>query len=191
MKKYRSLNVLSYLDCTFILWKFHSRVYLVDIETSHYIVFDDNELVSNPEYPEGGDDFFADAKKNAGLFIHPDDLEFMVNLYNKDEMLSNLSENGVYTTIFRAVVNGRIYHCELPYPQVCQRPSLEQGLARTTGRRVKTRELPLCWDLCQAHGPTPHPFLSYQDHSRFSSQSPGGRPPCPTTYRLESGCLCL
>ncbi len=28
-------------------------VYLVDIETSHYIVFADNELVSNPEYPEG------------------------------------------------------------------------------------------------------------------------------------------
>ena len=85
-------------------------VYLVDIETSHYIVFADNETASNPEYPDGGDDFFADAKKNAGLFIHPDDLGFMVNLYNKAEMLSNLSESGVYTIIFRAVVDGRIYH---------------------------------------------------------------------------------
>ena len=85
-------------------------VYLVDIETSHYIVFADNESASDPEYPDGGDDFFADAKKNAGLFIHPDDLEFMVNLYNKAEMLSNLSESGVFTIIFRAVVNGRIYH---------------------------------------------------------------------------------
>lgn len=85
-------------------------VYLVDIETSHYIVFADNESASNPEYPDGGDDFFADAKKNAGLFIHPDDLEHMVNLYNKEEMLSKLSESGVYTTIFRAVVDGMIYH---------------------------------------------------------------------------------
>ncbi len=85
-------------------------VYLVDLDNNNYIVFSDNEAVSNPDYPEGGDDFFADAKKNAGLFIHPDDLDSMVEFYNKDEMLSTLSEKGVYTTIFRAVLDGNIFH---------------------------------------------------------------------------------
>ena len=85
-------------------------VYLVDLETNRYIVFGDKDTVPDPEYPESGEDFFADCKKNAGLFIHPDDLEFMVKLYNKDEMLANLSGSGVFTIIFRAVENGRIAH---------------------------------------------------------------------------------
>ena len=112
-------------------------VYLVDIETSHYIVFADNESASNPEYPDGGDDFFADAKKNAGLFIHPDDLEHMVNLYNKEEMLSKLSESGVYTTIFRAVVDGMIYHmrhveimCKDRKHLVCCLENIEEEIRR-------------------------------------------------------------
>ena len=85
-------------------------VYLVDLETNRYIVFGDKDTVPDQDYPESGEDFFADCKKNAGLFIHPDDLEFMVKLYNKDEMLANLSGSGVFTIIFRAVENGRIAH---------------------------------------------------------------------------------
>lgn len=116
-------------------------VYLVDLETGHYIVFADNESVSNSEYPEGGDDFFTDAKKNAGLFIHPDDLEFMVNLYSKDQMLMNLSENGVFTTIFRAVVDGKIFrmrHVEIMCKDgkhiVCCLENIEEEISRSEER---------------------------------------------------------
>lgn len=113
-------------------------VYLVDLETGRYIVFADNESVSNSEYPEGGDDFFTDAKKNAGLFIHPDDLEYMVNLYSKDQMLLNLSENGVFTTIFRAVVDGKIFrmrHVEIMCKDgkhiVCCLENIEEEISRS------------------------------------------------------------
>jgi len=41
------------------------------------------------------------ARSLADLFIHPDDLEYMVKNYNKDEMLVTLSENNVFTCIFR------------------------------------------------------------------------------------------
>lgn len=84
-------------------------VYLVDIETNRYIVFSDNESPSNSEYPDSGDDFFADAVKNAALFIHPDDLDSMFKLYDKNEMLSKLEESGgVFSIVFRAFVGGRI-----------------------------------------------------------------------------------
>ena len=116
-------------------------VYLVDLETGRYIVFADNESVSNSEYPEGGDDFFTDAKKNAGLFIHPDDLEYMVNLYSKDQMLLNLSENGVFTTIFRAVVDGKIFrmrHVEIMCKDgkhiVCCLENIEEEISRSEER---------------------------------------------------------
>lgn len=113
-------------------------VYLVDLDTNHYIVFSDNESVANSDYPEGGDDFFADAKKNADLFIHPDDLEFMLKLYNKDEMLSNLSESGVFTTIFRAVVDGKIFrmrHVEIMCKDgkhiVCCLENIEEEISKS------------------------------------------------------------
>ena len=113
-------------------------VYLVDLETDHYIVFSDNESLPDSEYPEGGDDFFADAKKNAGLFIHPDDLEFMVKLYNKDEILLNLSKDDVFTTIFRAVVNGKIFHmrhivimCKDRKHLVCCLENIEEEISRS------------------------------------------------------------
>ena len=113
-------------------------VYLVDLETDHYIVFSDNESLPDSDYPEGGDDFFADAKKNAGLFIHPDDLEFMVKLYNKDEILLNLSKDDVFTTIFRAVVNGKIFHmrhivimCKDRKHIVCCLENIEEEISRS------------------------------------------------------------
>lgn len=113
-------------------------VYLVDLETGSYIVFSDNESVSNPEYPEGGDDFFADAKKNAALFIHPDDLEFMVKLYDKETILLNLSENKVYTAVFRAVADGKVCHmrhvvimCKDGKHIVCCLENIEEEISRS------------------------------------------------------------
>jgi diguanylate cyclase (GGDEF)-like protein len=92
------------------LAKHYECVYLVDIETNKYIVFNDNNYAFSSEYPREGDDFFEDAKKNATLFIHPDDLNYMIKLYNKEELLSNLSESDVFSIIFRAVVDGKIFH---------------------------------------------------------------------------------
>ena len=116
-------------------------VYLVDLETNRYIVFADNDTVPDPDFPEDGDDFFADAKKNAGQFIHPDDLEFMVKLYNKEEMLSNLAESGVFTIIFRAVADGRISHmrhiqimCKDRKHVVCCLENIEEEISKIEER---------------------------------------------------------
>ncbi|MCR5106404.1 MAG: diguanylate cyclase [Eubacterium sp.] len=85
-------------------------VYLIDIESNNYIVFSGGETVKDTEYPDGGEDFFADAVKNADLFIHPDDVEMMISIYSKEKMLMKLSENGVFSVIFRAGVDGKLLH---------------------------------------------------------------------------------
>ena len=92
------------------LAKHYECVYCIDIESSNYIVFSGSEAVDDTEYPNEGKDFFADARRNADLFIHPDDVELMVKIYTKEETLSNLSENGTFSVIFRAVVDGKIHH---------------------------------------------------------------------------------
>ena len=49
-------------------------VYYVDIETGHYRVFTGGTAPDGVDYPDAGDDFFADAVKNAQTFVQPDDL---------------------------------------------------------------------------------------------------------------------
>lgn len=127
------------------LAKHYECVYLVDLETNQYIVFTGSDSESSSEYPHEGEDFFDDAKKNAGLFIHPDDLEFMLKLYDKDAMLLNLSESDVYTVIFRAVVDGKIYHmrhveimCKDRKHIVCCLENIEEEIMRS---EAKERDL--------------------------------------------------
>ena len=85
-------------------------VYYVNIETGHYIVFADDEFLNNSEFPGEGSDFFADAVKNAHVFIHPGDLELMRKLYDKENVLNNLSETGNYSVNFRSLVGGKVIH---------------------------------------------------------------------------------
>ena len=85
-------------------------VYYVNIETGHYIVFADDEFLEASEFPGEGDDFFADATKNAHVFVHPGDLDLMNKTYDKENVLRNLSETGNYSVYFRALVDGRIIH---------------------------------------------------------------------------------
>ncbi len=92
------------------LAKHYECVYFVDIETNNYIVFTGKESVSESEYPNSGEDFFEDAKKSAYIFIHPDDQDYMVKLYDKEDMLKHLSEKDVCTIVFRAIVDGKINH---------------------------------------------------------------------------------
>ena len=120
------------------LAKHYECVYFIDIETNNYIVFTDSESVKNTEYPNEGEDFFVDAKKNADLFIHPDDVEFMLKLYDKEEMLSKLSESDVFSIIFRAVIDGKIYHmrhvdimCKDRKHIVCCLENIEEEIMRS------------------------------------------------------------
>ena len=85
-------------------------VYYVNIETGHYIVFADDEFLEASEFPGEGEDFFADAVKNAHAFVHPIDLEIMNKTYDKENVLRNLSETGNYSVHFRSVIDGKVTH---------------------------------------------------------------------------------
>ena len=85
-------------------------VYYVNIETGHYLVFAEDEFLEASEFPGEGDDFFADAVKNAHVFIHPGDLDLMMKTYDKENVIRNLSETGNYSVYFRSLVDGKVIH---------------------------------------------------------------------------------
>ncbi|MBO4450640.1 MAG: GGDEF domain-containing protein [Clostridiales bacterium] len=96
----------------FSLAEHYVCVYYVNINSGRYIVFSDRtpDEAKNDELPESGENFFADASKNAALFIHPDDVELMARTYDKKEMLAKLSRYDHYSVSFRALRNGKISH---------------------------------------------------------------------------------
>lgn len=94
----------------FSLAKHYECVYYVNLETNHYIVFTDTNDGEESEFPNEGEDFFADCLKNADKFIHPDDIKLMTETYNKDKMVEVLSRDGNQRVVFRAIKDGNIFH---------------------------------------------------------------------------------
>ena len=75
------------------LGKHFDNLYYVDLETSHYSTHVSLKQFDEIKVPKEGDDFFAEAKKIAAKYVHPDDLDecIMNALQASDtaEMLKN------------------------------------------------------------------------------------------------------
>lgn len=67
-------------------------IYYIEIESGKYREFMPAKLLKGLNIPKQGDDFFASAKKNAPKVVHPDDLELVLKIYDKDEISKILSE---------------------------------------------------------------------------------------------------
>lgn len=87
-------------------------VYYVNVNSGRYIVVtgEARQEDKDSELPTEGENFFADTLKNATLFIHPDDLDFMLKAYDKNAMLDKLAKLDHYSIAFRALVDGNIRH---------------------------------------------------------------------------------
>lgn len=87
-------------------------VYYVNINSGRYIVFtgEARDESKNSELPTEGENFFTDTLKNAPLFTHPDDLEVLVNAFDKEEMLAKLAKHDHFSIAFRSKFNGEVRH---------------------------------------------------------------------------------
>ena len=68
------------------------------------------KLLKDLNIPKQGDDFFTFARNNAPKVVHPDDLELVLKIHDKEDILKILSENDEYTVGCRLIINGKIIH---------------------------------------------------------------------------------
>ena len=87
-------------------------VYYVNINSGRYIVFtgEARDESKHSELPTEGENFFIDTLKNAPLFAHPDDLETMMDAFNKETLLAKLAKHDHYMISFRSKFNGEVRH---------------------------------------------------------------------------------
>ena len=92
------------------LAKHFDSLYYVDIETGQYFEYVPLQTPAENPIPKFGDDFFAESMGNSGKYIHPDDMDRVINILNKEAMKKRMKENNSYSLSFRMLVNGNVIH---------------------------------------------------------------------------------
>lgn len=85
-------------------------LFYVDADSGNYTEFVPTRLFEELKIPREGDDFFALFQKNAHKYVHPDDLELVLRVHDKDTILENLAKNVTYSISCRLLIGGEIIH---------------------------------------------------------------------------------
>jgi diguanylate cyclase (GGDEF)-like protein len=89
-------------------------IYVVDPETGKYHEFSatDNYEESLKQAKEGTD-FFAKVRQVAGIYNHPNDLEFFLSLFTKENIMAEIKRSGIFTLKYRFMLAGKPLHVQM------------------------------------------------------------------------------
>ncbi len=105
-----NINQTAFSQVATTLARHFDSIYYIEIESGNYCEFMPAKLLKGLNIPKQGDDFFAFARKNAPRVVHPDDLELVLKIHDKKEILRLLSDSYSYTVGCRLIINGKIVH---------------------------------------------------------------------------------
>ena len=89
------------------------RVYYVDLDTEEYTAFKTEDAYADLHLERSGSSFFRECRKNLKKVIHPEDLEKILAVMEKKEVISLLDKMPVYSIDYRKLVNGQTEYCRL------------------------------------------------------------------------------
>ena len=79
----------------------YDALYMVDLETDHYIQYKSERTFCELSIALEGDDFFNQLRKDALSVIYKDDVELITDALKRDVLLKELNEYGVFTLTYR------------------------------------------------------------------------------------------
>ena len=89
------------------------RVYYVDLDTEEYTEFQAEDAYADLHLERSGSSFFRECRKNLKKVIHPEDLEKILAVMEKKEVISLLDKMPVYSIDYRKLANGQTEYCRL------------------------------------------------------------------------------
>ena len=92
------------------LAKHFDSLYYVDIESDSFIEFFHSQMLDELNLPEQGGDFFAFLREQAGRIVHPDDIDYVLRLIDKESIIKKITENNSSLIVCRFVLGGKIIH---------------------------------------------------------------------------------
>ena len=76
-------------------------IYTVDPVTGHYVEYSATRDFDGLALDKSGDDFWAVAHNTSGTHIYPDDIDKFTTLLNRDNVLKEIKEHGVFNMQYR------------------------------------------------------------------------------------------
>ena len=88
----------------------YDSMYYVDIDSGEFEEFVHSEKLEKLNIPTKGDNFFKQATENASKCVHPEDLEIVLNIHDKDTVVQYLTKTEYYSLICRIILDGKVFH---------------------------------------------------------------------------------
>ena len=79
----------------------YDALYMVDLETNHYVQYKSERVFCELSIALEGDDFFNQLKKDALSVIYKEDIPLIVNALDRYTLLKELNDNGVFSLTYR------------------------------------------------------------------------------------------
>ncbi|MBR3737160.1 MAG: diguanylate cyclase [Eubacterium sp.] len=90
-----------------ILSKDYFDIYYINIETNNYIEYGSKNNDENAPKEKRGDDFFKSIKTDAPNLIYEEDLPKILELLEKETLLREIEEQGIFIYYYRLMIDGK------------------------------------------------------------------------------------
>ena len=114
----KELKVVELYGIAHALSSDFESVYYVDLDAGEYTEFKAEDAYADLHLELNGSNFFQECRKNLKKVIHPEDLEKIMTVLQKKEIVTLLDNTPVYTIDYRKLVNGypEYYRLKLARP---------------------------------------------------------------------------
>ncbi|MCR5030593.1 MAG: transporter substrate-binding domain-containing protein [Selenomonadaceae bacterium] len=108
-EKARSTSVI-FTHIAKTLARGYTDFYYVDLDTEKYIEYRNDETSGEITETRRGENFFAACRKDAKRIVHPEDLNALLNMLDRQTFLDALNRNGIFMMPYRLISDqGPIY----------------------------------------------------------------------------------
>ena len=82
-------------------------LYVVDPVTEHFVEFSSSEEYSRLGLTEQGEEFFAKVKEEGRKVLYPEDMERLLYVLTKENVLQEIRRNGIFIYNYRLLIEGK------------------------------------------------------------------------------------
>lgn len=91
----------------------YATIYYVDLSSNHYVEYSSSNDYRELAVPQEGSDFFGETRKNVLRVIHPDDLDKVLKISDKDFMVSATQQGNKYQLEYRLMMSDGAHYMRL------------------------------------------------------------------------------
>ena len=77
------ISLTGFYQISIALGEHYDSMYYIDVESEMYMEFLPSKLFLNVPHPKSGNKFFKFARQSAKKYVHPNDLNKVLQFYNK------------------------------------------------------------------------------------------------------------